>query len=73
VKALIGFISWMSRLAFIVCLVIYISAPGTLPDPNKRDLEIVMLISGLVFAATWHIKRKQLPVEGADDDQSQAG
>ena len=45
---------------------------GTLLHTGKRDLEIVMLVSVLVFAATWYINRKQLPAEGADDEPPQA-
>jgi len=45
---------------------------GTLTDSGKRELEIVMLVSVLVFAATWYTKRKQLPAEGADDEPPQA-
>ena len=45
---------------------------GTLTDSGKRELEIVMLVSVLVFTATWYINRKQLPAEGADDEPPQA-
>ena len=68
---------------YITCFISYIGAPdfeefifelsmGTLLHTGKRDLEIVMLVSVLVFAATWYTKRKQLPAEGADDEPPQA-
>ena len=68
---------------YVTCLVNYSGAPdfeefvyhvsmGTLRHTGKRDLEIVMLVSVLVFAATWYINRKQLPAEGADDEPPQA-
>jgi len=72
VKALINIILWIITVVFITCLVVYIGAAGTLPDSSKKDLEIVMLVSVIVFAATWYTKRKQLPVEGADDEPPQA-
>ena len=68
---------------YVTCLVNYSGAPdfeefifelsmGTLLDTGKRDLEIVMLVSVLVFAAIWYTKRKQLPAEDADDEPPQA-
>ena len=72
-------------ISYITCLISYSGAPpsvwkefvfhvsmGTLTDSGKRELEIVMLVSVLVFAATWYTKRKQLPAEGADDEPPQA-
>ena len=65
---LISFINWLSKFAFITALVIYIANPGTLPKPNMRDLEIVMLVSILVFIGTKYMKSKLLPNEIDEDD-----